>query len=330
MKDYYMDNIVLHNTFKMSENEIQTKSENNIEFIYNIIKSFNFYKVKILKINGYIHCSYDIIYKIKKYDNYKGIQIKTLTLDKKDKKVTDAWKFYLSKANINKTLLVGLNNEENRFVLIFREDCPKTAWSCNYETNNTKYEYNKFINLKKFEQQLYYYLPYSNTFYEQEIKRKEIISVFGPTKISEQTKEDINQCKYEKNVEFIYNIIKSFNFYDVKIINYTNCSYDIVYKINKYDNYKGIQIRLLHLDDRRKYVTDAWRFYLSKIHKNFTLLVALNEEQNRFTLIFREDCAKTIWTCNYGKNDTMYENNKFIDLKKFKQQLFYYLPYSNI
>jgi hypothetical protein len=317
----------------MSEYSIQVAEDKkyispldeNISYIFNIIKSFNIYEVKKLNYSG---CSYDIIYKIKKHDIYRGIQVKILK-ERMDR--VDTWNIELVDKNKNKTLLVLLNKDKNRFGLIFREDCPQKALGLSFSTNYTKYEENKFINLKKFIQYLFNYIPFSNGYDEKEniIKNKEMSN-----QQKENAKRNRSNVKTGDETEmYIFNILKNFNnnlltpLFEVKHIGYSGNKFDILYQIDREDAIRGIQIKTLVKGQK----INSWLISLDKCkYEKDTLLVLVNPARDRFGLIFYGECRKSGLGLFFATNLTKYEKNKFIDVELFKKELYIRMKKSTI
>jgi hypothetical protein len=279
--------------------------EENITYIFDIIKSFNIYKVKQLK---YSSRSFDIIYKVKRGDKYKGIQIKLLT----KKKAIDSWKVSIAKKkNKNGTLLIFVNSEKDRFVIIFREDCLSDSLTLNFSIDKKKYEENKFIDIKKFRQTLFNYLPFSNIYdiNENVIEKK-------------QLKQRLTTLVGDETEKYIFDILKTFNLYKLENIGYTGNKLDIIYQVNKDDDIRGLQVKTLSKHNKGN---DAWFAPLANYnYASDTLLVLVNEEKDRFGLIFVNDCPKSGVALHFRTNNTKYENNKFTDdeFEDFKHELY--------
>lgn len=137
--------------------EIGEQSE---EYIMDILS-----KIPILEYSksiGYEKDKCDIVYKLKKENVERGLQVKTLTL----KKNKNYYTVYFKRNKYNEDMLiVGVNKERDKFLCVLYKDCSKTGLNLIFNPNTkSKYSQYCYTDLEKFIKNLSILLPKSNVY----------------------------------------------------------------------------------------------------------------------------------------------------------------------
>lgn len=177
----------------------------------------------------------DIIYKFQDEDFYRGVQVKTLS---KYKEIED--KYYITQCNKYgaDVLIIGYNEERNRFVLIMSEKTTKSGtMTFSFAFKNSKYSQNMFTNKDDFIKQLSILLRFSRK-YTKELSLTQIKEEFSLNRLEILCKN--KNISYSKSIE-------SGSIYDCIINNYkiqhksTSKKSDNLYEVNIYRS--GLRIK---------------------------------------------------------------------------------------
>jgi hypothetical protein len=120
---------------------------------------------------------------------------------------------------------------------------------------------------------------------------------------------------------FVENILENMEeLEEYERIGYTNDRVDIKYKFKNEDFFRGIQVRTLQKEQGRK---NKWRGSERPEYEHNTLCVLVNQERDKFVLIYSQDYPKSGLSVHFsGPNSrSKYKNNLYIDFNKFKEDL---------
>ena len=198
--DNHLDNKIQNN---ISSTEIGDISE---KYILDILLKFKeLVNVKLIGNRGY---KLDIIYQLgEELDrgiiHYRGIQVKTISII--DKNYPE--KFYLpvEKEYLNDTLMVGINQEQDKFCLIYYEYANTNKYSLPLNFNQIEKSDNLFLytrdDIDSFSEQLIK-MTKKSTIFDWKLTESNMLEKIGDDEIE-------RQCKIEKLLFEYYNTMNS-------------------------------------------------------------------------------------------------------------------------
>lgn len=145
--------------------EIGTYAE---EWVSSMLKLFN--NVRSIKQIGNDSNKLDIIYKINNDDEYKGIQIKTMSRNNTD----STYSFKISKKYHPDTLIVGVNLKNSKFVLFFAKDINSSGPTFSFNNPYAIYRKFMYVSITDFLINLEKMIPYT-AFYDENAIPKDMI-----------------------------------------------------------------------------------------------------------------------------------------------------------
>lgn len=118
--------------------ELSDRGSDIEEYVLNILKSFDF--VTETKWIAGINSTFDILYKLKGEDEFRGLQIKKLSLST----YVDNYNITQGKISFDDLLYVCTNEEKTRFVIIYGKFVGKRGLTFSFYSKKTKYDNNMY------------------------------------------------------------------------------------------------------------------------------------------------------------------------------------------
>lgn len=166
---------------------------------------------------------------------------------------------------------------------------------------------------------------------EEKPKEKSISIVNEDGTITHSNQEFRNKCRLARERGdaaelFIMEVLKEYQELQEYVrIGNTNDKIDIKYIFKDENVWRGLQVKTIRQGTGK--MRNQWSASECGKYDDNTLLVFVNEQRDKFGLIFSQDCPKTSVSLIFSnsKRESKYKDNAFTDIMVFKSKLILYM-----